>query len=38
MGVKVKTTKNEIPKMMQTVELLNGKSVDVGCDWANAWL
>lgn len=38
MGVKVKTTKNEIPKMIQTVELLNGKSVDVGCDWANAWL
>ncbi|MBD8945792.1 MAG: hypothetical protein EGR97_00490 [Clostridiales bacterium] len=38
MGVKWKTVKNEFPKMEQSIKSLSGKKVNVGCDWANAWL
>lgn len=38
MSVKWKTTKDNISKMTKTVQMLDGKTVDVGCDWANAWL
>ena len=38
MGSKYKTKKNELPKMIKNAEALNGKRVNVGCDWANAWL
>lgn len=38
MSVKWKTTINELPQMSLNIEGLSGKEVDVGVDWANAWL
>lgn len=38
MSVKWETKINTIPKLTHTIETLNGKSVDVGVNWANAWL
>lgn len=38
MGVKWKTVKNEFPKMVTTAETISGKKVEVGANWANAWL
>ena len=38
MGVKWKTIKDDFPKMEREISKLNGKKVNVGCDWANAWL
>lgn len=38
MGVKWKTTTNRLDEVSKNVELLGGKKVEVGCNWANAWL
>ena len=38
MGVKWKTTKDDFPKVKSQIDGINGKSVQVGANWANAWL
>lgn len=38
MGVKWTTKKDDFPSMKKAVEGLNGKKINVGADWANAWL
>lgn len=39
MGVKWKTTKNDLPKMITTAETISGKKVVVGAlTGSNAWL
>lgn len=38
MGVKWKTKTDKIPEVSKNVELLGNKKVEVGCDWANAWI
>ena len=38
MRVKWKTVKNEFPAMERSIRGLNSKKINVGCDWANAWL
>lgn len=38
MSVKYKTTINKLPKITTTIRTLNNKKVEVGADWANAWL
>lgn len=38
MGFKMKNEKDMTGAMKATAEVLNGTSVSVGCDWANAWL
>ena len=39
MGVKIKTTKDEFPKMEKSVHALEGRKVKVGClQGENAWL
>lgn len=38
MSVKWKTQTDLLPQISKTLETINGKSVTVGADWANAWL
>ena len=39
MGVKWKTTKNEFPKMLASIEALNGKRIEVGAiEGEHSWL
>ena len=38
MSVKWKTVKNEFPEVKSRIEGIGGKSVQVGANWANAWL
>ena len=38
MGVKWTTKVNHLPNVSKSMETLHGKSVDVGVNWANAWL
>lgn len=38
MAVKIKTVKNEFPKMEAKLEILNGKTINVGVQGEHAWL
>ena len=39
MGAKIKTVKDNFPSMIKTIELLNGRKVEVGCFYGeHAWL
>lgn len=38
MKVHVKTVKDDLYKMERAATEIEGKKVNVGCDWANAWL
>lgn len=37
-SIKWKTTKSNFPEMRNRLESIGGKSVQVGVNWANAWL
>jgi hypothetical protein len=38
MGVKWKTKKNNLPYIEDSLKSMHGKTVEVGANWANAWL